>query len=387
MNQTSYEKFDFAIIGAGGAGLSALVHLHRNGAIKNKRVVIIEPDAKTAHDRTWSFWERGEGPFEALVFHRWSSIGVHNEKTSGRYELAPLSYKLIRSSDFYEYCHQLIAKLPNVSWVKGRAENVNPVEGGVEFTVGDRCFISKWAFSSLPHPLKHTEVPQPYLDQHFRGWFIKTEHPAFDPDHATLMDFRTEQEGETRFFYVLPFSAREAMVEIAIFSNNLRTTKEYDQLISEYLKTSWPQTGNWQITHTEQGIIPMTTYPYPTNDGHLIYIGLGGGYARPSTGYTFYNLQVRLKEMARSFAKTNRPGNLQRWPSRHLLYDATLLSILEKNKIAGADVFPGLFASNPTSRVLDFLNGETNLLDEVRLMSTTDMLTFGKTFTEQVFVR
>jgi len=51
------------------------------------------------------------------------------------------------------------------------------------------------------------------LLQHFIGWEISTPQPAFSPQAATFLDFRTPQGVAMRFFYVLPFMAHRALVE------------------------------------------------------------------------------------------------------------------------------------------------------------------------------
>jgi len=278
------KHYDFAILGGGGSGLSLMVHLYRKGALQGGRLVIVEPEEKNKYDRTWSFWEKEPGPFDDLVYQRWSSIGVHNYQNTASYELGTFEYKLIRSIDFYAYCNNLIKELPQVEVIRAHAQNIVPHKQKVSFTAAGQQYSATWAFSSLPHPLKHNSIRKPYLDQHFRGWIVKTKTPVFDPRHADLMDFRTPQRGETRFLYVLPFSETEAIVEIAIFSNHYLSVAEYDQAIEEYLRRYWTKQEIYEVSHTEQGVIPMTSHGYPRQDGHLIYIGLGGGYARPSTG-------------------------------------------------------------------------------------------------------
>lgn len=384
MSEVKTRHYDYAILGGGGAGLSMLCHLHYQRALEGKQLLIVEPTAKNSHDRTWSFWERGAGPFESLVLHRWKSIGVYSYHNQSDYKLAPLSYKLIRSSDLYRYCDDLIQRLPNVTRINAAAENISAKGNGVSFEAGGESYRASWAFSSIPQPIDFCEIKQPYLDQHFRGWFIRSKTAVFNLDHAHLMDFRTPQHGETRFFYVLPISPFEAMVEIAIFSNNHLAAAEYDQEIENYLNDYWPTLTQYEVYHTEQGVIPMTTYPYATRKGHLIYIGLCGGYARPSSGYTFYNLQKRLGVMAAAFASNGKPGKIKPWPQRHLRYDATLLDLLQNNHLPGDKLFPDLFANNPTSRVLDFLNGETSFMDELKLMRTTNVSAFGKAFFRQL---
>lgn len=391
------QPIDYAILGGGGAGLSLLCHLHWAGALENKQVLIVEPAKKQQHDRTWSFWESGEGPFEHLVKHRWPSVGVHNLQKQSAYHMAPLAYKVIHSPDFYDYCQDLIDRLPNVHILPERAEQIVAHQDQVSFSAAGQPYSAQWAFSSLPHPLRAEAVQVPYLDQHFRGWFIETEQPAFDPQHATIMDFRTPQLGETRFLYVLPTSPTEALVEVAIFSNQHLPAADYDQIITHYLHDHWQITGLGlkqegyksikAIQHTEQGVIPMTTYPYPKQNGRLIHIGLAGGYARPSTGFTFHNMQRHFAQLAQQLAQGEE--NLQApqpWPSRHLAYDATILSILQKQELAGEQIFPLLFANNPPERVLRFLDGKTSLLEEVQLMATTPMLTFGKAFVRELWV-
>ena len=375
------QSYDIAVIGGGLAGLSLLYHLEKAGKLVGKRVLLVDPEGrKAAHDRTWSFWEVGQGPFEDLVYHRWPMVTVHNDQHDLELPLGDYEYKLIRSTEFYAHVNAVLDGNPAIERLQARAEDVVPQERGVTFTAAGAAYRADLAFSSLPLHLRPREIKQPYLDQHFRGWFITTEEDTFDPGRAALMDFRTPQHGETRFLYVLPFSKRKAMVEIAIFSNNHLETAAYDVLLEDYIKAYWTK-GSYTIDHTEAGNIPMTTYPFAPRERDLIYIGMRGGATRPSTGYTFYGLQRQLLRFAEDFPRI---GNLRTWPKRHILYDATLLRILQEQRLAGKDVFVDLFAKNTAERLLAFLNGETSIGQEMRIMSTMDILTFGKTFAGEV---
>ncbi|MGJ8738286.1 MAG: lycopene cyclase family protein, partial [Zobellia laminariae] len=33
----------------------------------NKSILLLDKDAKIANDRTWCFWEKGEGEFKSIV--------------------------------------------------------------------------------------------------------------------------------------------------------------------------------------------------------------------------------------------------------------------------------------------------------------------------------
>ena len=375
------DHYDVAILGGGLAGLSLLYHLIKEGALGKRRVLLVDPQGrKSGHDRSWSYWERGHGPFDELVYHRWDRVSLHNRRTDLHCQLSPYAYKLIRSTEFYAHVNEIIDNCRLVERMVSKATDIEQRDQKVQFTAGGRRHSANMAFSSLPLHLRPRQLSQPYLDQHFRGWFINTDADVFDPGCAALMDFRTPQRGETRFFYVLPFSKRRAMVEIAIFSNNHLAREEYDRLIATYIRDHWTR-GNYEIEHDEAGNIPMTTYPFPVREGNLVYIGLRGGAARPSTGYTFYGLQRQLRQLARAFPSTV-PAP---WRARDLLYDATILRILQDGQLPGDEVFVDLFASNPPSRVLSFLNGESNLVQELRLMATTKIGVFGKSFVKGVF--
>lgn len=375
------QLYDIAILGGGLAGLSLLYHLEKAGKLAGKSVLIVDPAGrKQGHDRSWSFWEKGNGPFEELVYHRWPVVSVHNQQHHLDLPLGDFCYKLIRSTEFYAFVNNLLDNYPGVSWCAAPAREVRSLADRVSFRAGDQSLTARIAFSSLPLHLRPRQIQEPYLDQHFRGWFITTEEDTFDPGKAALMDFRTPQAGETRFLYVLPFSKRRAMVEIAIFSNNHLRREAYDALLRSYIEKYWT-TGRYRIDHTEEGNIPMTSYPFPVRDGNLIYIGMRGGATRPSTGYTFYGLQRQLQRVAQDFPEI---GSLRTWPRRHLLYDATLLHILQEGHLAGDALFVELFAKNPPERVLGFLNGETSVWEELQLMATTRISVFGRAFVKSL---
>ncbi|MEM1359029.1 MAG: lycopene cyclase family protein, partial [Bacteroidota bacterium] len=360
--------YDLAILGGGLAGLSALYHLEKAGKLAGKRIALVDPEGrKSGHDRSWSFWENTPGPFEHLVYHRWPRVTVHNLEKSLDCDLGDYEYKFIRSTEFYDYVNEVLDGVAGLERIQAKADEVVSTPKGVTFKVKGQTYSADLAFSSLPLHLRPRQIKQPYLDQHFRGWFIHTEEDVFDPEVAALMDFRTPQNGEPRFFYVLPTSARRAMVEIAIFSNNHLVTEEYDRLIADYLRDYWT-TAPYTIEHTEGGNIPMTTYPFVEREHNLIYIGMRGGATRPSTGYTFYGLQRQLKKITATFPNL---GNISPWPRRHILYDATLLRILQDRRLPGDEVFVDLFDTNPPERLLAFLNGETSLGQEINIMSST----------------
>ncbi|MEM9931431.1 MAG: lycopene cyclase family protein, partial [Bacteroidota bacterium] len=174
-----------AILGGGLAGLSLLYHLEKAGKLKDKRVLLVDPEGrKTTHDRSWSYWEKAPGPFEALVYHRWDQVTVHSQAKDAVLDINPYSYKLIRSTEFYAHVNEVIDGITGLERINDRALNIKAEGDKVYFQAGGQDYVADLAFSSLPLHLRPRQIRAPYLDQHFRGWFIKTEEEVFDPERA-----------------------------------------------------------------------------------------------------------------------------------------------------------------------------------------------------------
>ena len=88
---------------------------------QTKRILVIDQSAKTNDDRTWCFWEQGQGLFEPVVHHQWKQIDFFSTRFSARFDLDPYAYKMIRGIDFYDHVMQYAAQFPNVEF---RSENV-----------------------------------------------------------------------------------------------------------------------------------------------------------------------------------------------------------------------------------------------------------------------
>lgn len=373
---TNYD-YDFIVAGAGAAGRSFVYHLLQS-PLRDSRVLLLDKEYKTADDRTWSFWEVGEGPFEEIVHHRWPVLWFYNGDFARKMEIAPFSYKMILAADYYRYTNEAFAKAPQVEQQVANIKRIRNTNEGVEVETDGGSISARWCINSTARPeIDKSKVN--YLDQHFRGWFIKTKRPVFDPDQAVMMDFRTPQEGEFRFLYVLPTSTTEALVEVAIFSNQHLSGEGYDRIIQNYLKEHWPQLDDYTITRTEEGNIPMTDFEFPLFDKHIINVGMSGGDTRASTGYTFIYIHRRMERIINGLIRQQDPRVGDDFDlRRHRFYDSVMLRVLEKDKYPGALLFQKLFQRNSPQRLLRFLNGESSVLEELSLMSTTPILPFMK---------
>ena len=68
----SISKFDFIIVGAGAAGLNLALAMNADDFFRTKTILILDKEAKFKNDRTWSFWEQGQGKWDKLVTKTWN---------------------------------------------------------------------------------------------------------------------------------------------------------------------------------------------------------------------------------------------------------------------------------------------------------------------------
>lgn len=370
-----HESYDFIFLGAGCASLSLLTRMLKTGKFRDKKILLIDRAPKEANDRTWCFWETGEGFFEEIVHHRWDQLDFFSDHWSGPLSAAPYRYKMIRGSDFYRYCFSLIGSCSNVELVYAEIGNAAAHKEGVTLVLNNTtCHLqAEYVFSSLYRP-----GPAHYpLLQHFKGWMIETAKPVFDPARATLMDFRVSQQHGTTFSYVLPLTTQTALVEYTLFTKDLLTDEQYDAGLRNYIR-DFVKTGDYRITEVEKGVIPMTDEVFREYKDGIFYIGTAGGQTKASTGYTFQFIQKQTAAITALLLAGQTPLGQQLSPRRFRFYDNTLLHILYNNSLPGDRIFSTLFRKNNASRVFRFLDNESGFRDELHILSSLPTWPFLK---------
>ncbi|MBX2922445.1 MAG: hypothetical protein KF746_09660 [Chitinophagaceae bacterium] len=363
------KKYDYIIIGAGCAGLSLLMRLMDDPGFPAKKVLLIDKEKKENNDRTWCFWEKEKGYFESIVHKSWNDLVVKSESATLSLDLNDYVYKMIRGIDFYGYCFRRIASSGNIEYMQWDVSEVNNLDG--QITIITNCGILKaeagFVFSSVfQAPVKN--IRKHYLLQHFKGWLIKTPTEV-NPQQALLMDFSVDQKDyPAAFAYVLPLSADRALVEYTVFSAGVLAQEEYDSELRKYIQHAL-EIQDYSIEHSEHGAIPMTNHRFPLYKNGIFYIGSAGGQTKPSTGYTFHFIQKQAMQLASIIksGKKNIPGNAKT-SSRFQLYDSILLNVLSREKMTGADIFMRLFQRVPAWLIFKFLDNETLLSEEIKIL-------------------
>mgnify|MGYP003575733368 CR=1 FL=1 len=371
-------SFDFIVCGAGCAGLSLLVRLIESGNFKDKKILLVDKEHKNKNDRTWCFWEEGEGTFEPIVYKRWKELWFHSHYLSKSLKLQPYQYKLIRGIDFYNHCLSIIKQQPNITFLRAPVEKVFSSEAeGTGVIAGGKIYKSHFVFNSILFSKPQLKQHQYWLLQHFKGWVIETASDVFDAGSGTLMDFRTDQSEGATFFYVLPFAPNRALVEYTLFSKEILQPEVYQNALKTYLKETW-KLADYKVLEEEWGVIPMTNAAFPTVNGNIIHLGTAGGQTKASSGYTFQFIQKQTAAIVNSLVSKGHPFTGELNGRRFHFYDSVLLHILHHRTLPGDVIFSHLFQKNKAAQVFRFLDNDTNLPQELRIISTLPTLPFLK---------
>tara|TARA_B110000263_G_C15301612_1_gene508275 strand:+ start:575 stop:1723 length:1149 start_codon:yes stop_codon:yes gene_type:complete len=380
MNQNKI--YDYIICGAGASGLALVSHFINDSYFEKNKILIIEKSNKNINDRTWSFWEKNNGPHDDIVLKKWDKASFFAENFSLNFSLSPYQFKTIRGLDFYNKILGEINESDFVELVNDEIIGINKSKDIVEIRTKNNCFLGRKVFSSIQKPFDQKRK-YPLLKQHFVGWFIKTENPVFDPEKLVFMDFDINQKNNTRFIYLLPFTKNEALVEYTLFSKDLLEMSEYEKGIENYLKKI--NAGKIQIIEKEKGSIPMTSYPFwKDNTPNFIHIGTSGGWTKPSTGFTFFKILQKVPALIEHLKLS---GDLQKFEkkNKYMLYDSLLIDVLYSKNEIGSDIFKGMFKNNKPSVILRFLEEKTSFHEELKLMKTFPKRIFIKALIKKLF--
>lgn len=380
--------YDYIIAGAGCAGLSLAYHMLEAGLLESKTLLILDASSKGGNDRTWCFWEVAPGPFESIVRKSWNELQINFPDLTLQRPLGPYRYKMIRSSDFYAFTLSRLQSHPHISFKAQRVNRTYTTPSSrprLETDYG--WYEATTVFNSIvdyPLPLGAQHV---FLWQHFKGWYLSMDKPAFEPDVATLMDFRTDQSEGTSFMYVLPLSEREALIEFTGFTATPFTDAFYVDQMNAYLHTHFPS-HSFEILEEESGRIPMTDYPFDMGKHGVIPIGTAGGMTKGSSGYTFTFIQRQCAEIIR---RLRQGDSLEKAYLAHKkrfdYYDSIFLRVLGHTYMKGSVLFEDLFAKNPIQRVLRFLNNESTLLEDLAIITSLNFGPFLKAWLNRHFGR
>jgi len=373
--QDYHTKVDYLFSGAGASATLLLMNMEKQGLLKDKKILIIDPDTKQDNDKTYCFWSEQNEQLTLLcrnlISHQWDEVSVnHKEKES----LFPKKYYYISSIDVYKELRRIIEQY-NFQRVHSSVIEVIAVENGVKVITDTNILESSLVFDSRPPKYLPPKNEDTHLLQSFLGYVITTDDQISKINCLDLMDFNVEQLDATQFMYVLPLGEGKILVELTRFGIKAITQNEASPILDLYINNRF---GNYQILHTELGCIPMSTAdisvePIPG----VIAIGGRAGAVKPSTGYAFKNMFNHAEKIAESLKRNLQPAIIED-SSRFRFYDRLLLLILTKQPSQGKPIFEALFRKNEIKNVLQFLDEKTTLIQDIRIFLTLPKQPFLK---------
>ncbi|MCF6131561.1 lycopene cyclase family protein [Flavobacterium wongokense] len=352
-----------------GSGLSALMTVYEmavSGKFEDKTILLIDSDSKKNNDRTWCFWDENN-LFDEIISKKWNSALFADKNFQRELNLNPYQYKMIKGLDFYKLVSETISKYSNIHFSNQKVLDFQELGNHCVVKTDTESFTCNKIFNSIFNAeLVKAQTKYPLLQQHFIGWFIKSNEAVFNPDCATFMDFSVEQKGNTRFMYVLPTSETEALIEYTLFSKNLLSKEEYETEIQNYIQKLG--ISDYEIIEKEQGNIPMTSYPFwKHNTKNIINIGSAGGWTKASTGYTFKNT-VRKSKALVQFLKTETDFRKFHKKDKFWFYDLLFLDVLSRRNDLGHQVFSALFKKGYPTLIFRFLDEQTSFPEDLKVI-------------------
>lgn len=374
--------YDAIIVGAGVAGSRLLAHLLA-GPWRGRRILLVDRSFNSG-DHALAWWSERPDDLDPLIDRGWTAVRVI--APDGAVETHPLHH--------HRYVMTRRAALTAAAVAAGAAANVERLDGLVEeivdgaeaaaIRVGERWFHGRYVFDSRrPAPGPATVR----LVQRFTGWTVTADTTCFDPDVATLFDFRTAQRGAACFVYVLPAASGRALVEHVYIGREDLPEPTPEEVLPTYLEARLGlREGAYSVVASERGSSPLSDARHPRRVGRRICtIGLRGGRLKPSSGYALARIERDSAAIARSLTRWGHPFRIPREGRLYAWLDAIFLWVLAREPVHAPAIFLALMRR--PDGTLRFLDERATLIDFVRLLIALPTRVFLRAARRWLFAR
>ena len=359
------KKKQINIIGAGCAGLS--LARFSNKLKEYQFNVFSEKKIEKTKDHFWGFWKNSftEDAYSNAncTWSKWSIITneAHEVLTAKKHP-----YCVIKRNKWLSYCKKKA--------IKGKVnffdENISEVNNRL-LTSNKKYITGHQIFDSRP-----PSIPSNTLLQHFEGCVITSKKNIFNPEIVRLMDFRCDQSKGIHFIYLLPLSAKSALVESTLFSKNIESSDFYFNSIKIYLKKYYHLT-KFSMKDFEKGIIPMNDLSMKSIGRYNI--GMRGGAIRPSSGYAFIYIQKQINKIIKNLIfKEN--INTKVHKNFDLFMDRIFLMVLDLYPEKAPKIFLKLAQAVNGDEMAMFMSGEFKASIWFKIIISMPKICFIKAF-------
>jgi lycopene beta-cyclase len=363
--------YDFIIIGAGCAGLSLAYRLRD----KKFKICLIESSSNiNLINKTWSFWNTYDTPFNHLVRKKWDQMVIRNNNETKKINCSKFNYQSIDSKEFNNFVLEEIDRNKNID-IKYMSNVLDIIvnKNNVKVLTKEATYECDHVFDSRPHS---REI---YMWQQFYGVYVKTKEDIFEDNTAILMDF-SKLENKFHFMYVLPFSKNTALIESTYFSSNKETKFLDDKYIESYMASEYKD-AEYRIEKKEHGSIPMDPTISNLSNTHITKIGAYSGVTRASTGYTFINIQKQLDGITeRIEIGQNNACRTDKYFHSFVLrkMDSIFLKIIKENPAYMKAALISLFSGKNHNPQIKFLSDIPDIIDIIKIIIHLPKLKFLK---------
>jgi lycopene beta-cyclase len=369
--------YDLIIIGAGAAGLSLLLALDDIECTQS--VKLIERNSGPQNDRVWSFWNNNSVPkyLKAIITQEWQM-----------WEISVDDCHYPMNHPYHRYCSIRSESLIDLTLKHVRAKahfdiefNSNVLSVGTSnnhalVTTQDGQLTARWVVDTRPPPLK---TQHSGLLQCFYGEEIVTDNDVFNPSTVKLMQQLANSELGIEFIYILPFSAKHALIEFTCFSPTVIERSILQTRLKNSIHTIIGS-QNYKVERKECAVLPMYCINENTNNKnkHLIYAGIAGGAMRASTGYSFLACQRWARQCALEL-KSKQPSSgltaqltstststLSAFTPISRVYqkmDRLMLAVLRNDMSIGVTIFVQMFKKVRPERFVRFMTEQATVFD------------------------
>ena len=383
-------KFDIVIVGGGLSGLALAAELAQ-AHFSSLRVLVLEQRQRYVRDRTWSYWETPRSAvhrYSQLERQRWTQWRVR-QGARFQQQASPAAtnagkaacYCTLDSDFFYSSAIHAISQSGHVQLRLGTS--VQQITGGdtpsVETSDGE-VIHAGWVFDARP-PVQNNATR---LVQQFVGYEIKTDSDVFDPTAVELMHFHPSTAG-LHFFYVLPYSPRNALVETTWISPASHKP-DFDAELRQFIASSVGLAA-YEVVYEERGSLNLNAslnHTAPNNVLRVAPLGRGAGTLRASTGYAFLETLEHAEKIAISLRSYGSMGEVKNWVppafKRRALdewMDEVFLKVLERDWSKSPWYFMQLFERLDPDTMVAFLSGKANWWQRLLVAGALPTLPFA----------
>ena len=110
----------------------------------------------------------------------------------------------------------------------------------------------------------------------------------------------------------------------------------------------------------------------------IMNLGILGGDARPSTGYTFINAINNSRKVASALAQEEKPPDIPVNKRHYNFYDRIFIRVLKDDPEALKRALLAMFKKNSSSKAFSFLSGTTGILQEIPVILSLPFAPFLK---------